>query len=153
MQVRSVEDDRALHTARRFHFTYVTEEWLSFVQWRTDAETYPHLFMSLIIDFCEKVPLLHQVPFVKSWLRKCNRFSTTIIGLLDHGHKQYFYYYLPFCWPQDPNLVLSVLWTHLENQFLSSPNRARPPTLYLQADNKVAENKSAFTFCFAVLLV
>ena len=59
MQVQCVEDDQALRTALRFHFTYVTEERLSFVQQRTDAETYPHLFMSLIIDFCEKVPLPH----------------------------------------------------------------------------------------------
>lgn len=141
-----------MSAAIRYHMRYFSAERLSFVKRRSEAAAHPYLYMSIIIDFCEKVLLPHRVPAVKAWLRKSNRFSTTIVGLLDHGHKQYFYYYPTFAWPQNPNLVLSILWQHLEYRF-SNFQGGRPPTLYLQADNKVAENKNSFTFCFAVLLV
>jgi hypothetical protein len=152
LRIRNEAEDRLVREAMRYHFTYISAERLSFVQRKTNARTYPDNYMSINIDFSEKVSLPHHSPAVKSWMRKNKRFSVTVIGIMDHNSGSYFYHYPTFCYSQDPNLVLSVLFRHLEAR-VTAHGAPRAKILYLQADNKVAENKSICHLAFATMLI
>lgn len=152
MRVENREGYQDILAAMRHHYRYISMERGSLTQRRITACTFPEVYTSIIIDCCDKIPLPHRAPFVKAWLRKSNRFSVTTIGLLDHNAAKHLYYYPTFAWPQDPNLILSILWQYLVKQF-SGPGRTKASTLYVQADNKVAENKNKYTFCFWTMLI
>lgn len=130
----------------------MVEEKLSYVQRTAQARSFPGLYISLMIDFCEKILLPHRVPFVKAWLRKTLRYSITVAVVIDHGIGKYLYWYPTHCWAQDPNLVISILFAHLE-QHLLHLNLPHASTLWIQADNKYAENKNIYEFGFAAYLV
>jgi hypothetical protein len=98
LRIRNEAEDRLVREAMRYHFTYISAERLSFVQRKTNARTYPDNYMSINIDFSEKVSLPHHSPVVKSWMRKNKRFSVTVIGIMDHNSGSYFYHYPTFCY-------------------------------------------------------
>jgi hypothetical protein len=56
-------------------------------------------------------------------------------------------------WSKDPNLIVSILYTHLSNRFNTLSGDEKPHTFYLQADNCYAENKNWVLLAFLSLLV
>ena len=147
----SIEDDD-IRAAIRFHLQYVTAERISYYKRTSLARSFPSTYLSLMIDFSEKVLLPHRVPFVKEWLRMAGRYSITVAVLINHTHKKFLYYYPTHRYEQGPNLVISILFHHFEHRFLHSQS-PHPSICYFQADNKFAENKNVTLFGFCAMLL
>lgn len=86
----------------------------------------------------------------KGWI-KLQRIPFLCHGLINHSLRyQQLTWMLPTI-PQDPNLTITMLYTHLQEKF--SGNAVRAPVFYLQADNCYKENKNKSMMFFCSLLV
>lgn len=130
---------------------YIVQERQSYHHHATLGTNFSHTYMSLIIDFSEKLLLPHRIPFIKKWLRLTNRYSITPNGIIDHGYGHYLYCYPTHQWSKDPNMVISLLYQHIHDHLSDSNKHSK--TLYLQADNCAAENKHQWMLAFLSLLV
>jgi len=141
-------------SARTQHLTLSSAERLSYKDRCHQAKSRPSVYMSLIIDYSNPLPLPTHSPVPKAWMHYGNRFTMVLGGLIDHSHgKHLFLHPQPF-WPKDANLVISTLFHHIRARLLTNttPN-TRPSVLYLQADNCAAENKNVYMLAFLSLLV
>ena len=143
--------DKNLRSRKATHLSYISHERQSYHQRRANGAHFPSQFCSLIIDFSERIPVPHHTPCIKSWLRLSDRYSITPAGILDHGCGHFIYHCPSFVWSKDPNMVLSVLFTHIKHR--ATRMQHQPPTLYLQADNCYAKNKNQFMLAFLSMLV
>lgn len=118
---------------------------------RAEAAQFPHHVLSLIIDGSHGacVPWMRQPP---SQLTAMFRIPFTITSVIDHGHQETDALIVPPLWAHDANLFLSILHQRLLH-LLDNGHRLGQPTLYLQLDNCVRENKNRFVFGYLAHLV
>jgi hypothetical protein len=71
-------------------------------------------------------------------------------GLINHFHNDRFLY-MSETYPQDANLIISVLYHHLYYQLLLGTTRSK--TLHIQMDNCAGQNKNRYFMAFCSFLV
>ena len=104
------------------HLALSSAERLSYQECCHQAKSHPSVYMSLIIDYSNPLPLPTHSPVPKAWMHYGNRFTMVLGGLIDHSHgKHLFLHPQPF-WPKDENLVISTLFHHME----SHPQQSNP---------------------------
>jgi hypothetical protein len=137
---------------RQKHLEFVLQEREAYYARKKMAKDRPHEYMSIIIDYTDKLylPWRHTPP--KRWRGK-SRLPLNLFGIIDHGNRKRMLYAHHPSRAQDVNSVLSMLWDYLCSTLPSIPLHLRPKTLYLQADNCYRENKNRFMLAFCSLLV
>jgi hypothetical protein len=138
---------------KKAHLTIVQQDRLAYQTQRDLAKSTHKFIWSCIIDYSQPVMMPTHYPVPKNWLRYGNRYILSVGGLIDHSTGNHFYFHPKGFWPKDPNLIISILYTHLSNRFAALPIGEKPHTLYLQADNCAAENKNWVLLAFLSLLV
>ncbi|XP_052787711.1 uncharacterized protein LOC128222654 isoform X2 [Mya arenaria] len=114
----------------------------------------PTKYMSIIIDGMDqsKTNLPHFTGRLPKSLSAADLLKTHITGAICHGHGGMYSFLDINQFPHDPNLTIDVILRILEKTVTTNSNRL-PPTLYLQADNCVRENKNQYVLGFCELLV
>ncbi|WAR30311.1 hypothetical protein MAR_032853, partial [Mya arenaria] len=114
----------------------------------------PTKYMSIIIDGMDqsKTNLPHFTGRLPKSLSAADLLKTHITGAICHGHGGMYSFLDINQFLHDPNLTIDIILRVLEKTATANDNRL-PPTLFLQADNCVRENKNQYVLGFCELLV
>jgi hypothetical protein len=147
----STEEYKTLDNDYQAHRNLASAERLTYQEKRLEAEQWPQSVLSLILDGSHGayVPWIRNPP---SHLTAMWRVPFTIFSSIDHGHKDTEMLIVPPFWSHDPNMFLSILHQDLL-RLLDTGHRLGQPTLYLQLDNCVRENKNNYVFAYLAYLI
>ncbi len=118
---------------------------------QAESVQYPDSILSLILDGSHGacVPWMRQPP---GRLTALTRVPFTIFSHINHGHNKTHFYIVHALWPHDPNMFITMLHLRLLS-LLDSGHKLGQPTLYLQLDNCVRENKNKYVFAYLSYLI
>src|SRR5690349_15899756 len=103
-----------LRLERQQHLQLLTSERLSYSGRMLNVVQFPLRYISLTIDAMDRTLLPYHVPCIKNHIRKVKRYSLGVFGMMDHGRQNKVYHYPAHAYSKAPNLVLSILFDHLQ---------------------------------------
>lgn len=174
LRAHSEEEAEEFRKKRKQHLGLIWDERHDYCERAALAKANKGVYMSMIMDFSNPIPLPFKSPTPKTWIRYANRIPAMINGIINHGRTKKISVVVGSGWKKNSNLVISILFSHLKEMLAShysqmdiitasspstvtpvalSPISMRPTTLYLQADNCWAENKNIYVFAFLCFLI
>ena len=135
------------------HLDRIQRESILYYRRIITAATFPNDIIHLTVDGMAKLslPLFHYVP--KNALR-LTPIKANVYALIDHAstsHNNLFLSYDHF-WSQDANYAITILHSYI-HLLLRSGRLSHLPSLWLQGDNKTADNKNRWLFGYLAALV
>jgi hypothetical protein len=133
----------------REHVTRVNNEKKNYYCRRLQAQSFPHTYGSIIIDWATPHKFPHNATSVKSWLLLKN-IKFDLCGIINHGLREKFFYpFLPlYKYTCDVNISL----IHHQLTYWKKKH-SLPPILNVQADNCSSENKNRYILGYFQLLI
>ena len=122
------EQQSEIRILHKKHVDQVMMERISYEVRQTSAVQQPSKYLSLVIDHATSLmcPVQYPVPKRSSCI---DRLKIHVCGVIDHGtNTRQLFYYLEY-WPQNANIICTILHNHLM-KLLSK--KALPEYLYLQ---------------------
>lgn len=139
------EERESITKDKSIHNKAVMDERKIYKKWSIDSLNPDNDIMSFILDKGNGPRIPHSSQFPKSWATTI-RPKTNMFGFINHGKKLKFI--IPFMenYPDDPNFVISLILSHLND--MAEKGTRLPKILHIQADNCVKENKNKWFVAF-----
>ena len=137
--ITNEEEALAFKAACQAHYQLHSNEHLLYGNRTHTSQMHPNRVLHLVLDCPDSYDLPHIVPVTKDTAMD-PKLPVHAVGCINHSLQRRDFTFFTGQYSKNPNLLLTVLYLHLVDQFIV--HKKHPPILWLQLDNCFKENKN-----------